>query len=259
MEFAVGRAQAAFPSLSAKPFLDTFARHDDGPEHRPLVRRDPSIPNPVGSVSGGPAIGTLVISHVLNELDEGGGHALRQVIDDADAVLWVEPGTYADSRSLIAMREALRERFHAIAPCTHQAACGLRAPGNERHWCHHFASPPAGIMADADWVRFAQRAGIDLRSLPYSFLVLERKGLRDPVPGLLPDGYSRIIGAPRFYKGYAKIFSCQVDSVRDLTLQKRDAPELFKALKGRSETGLYRWQATDGRIERYCPIEKHAG
>ena len=104
-------------------------------------------------------------------------------------------------------------------------------------------------MADSNWVRFAQRAGIDLRSLPYSFLVLERKGLREPVPGLLPEGYSRIIGAPRFYKGYAKIFSCQADGVCDLTLQKRDAPDLFKALKGRDETGLYRWQASKGRIE----------
>ena len=111
-------------------------------------------------------------------------------------------------------------------------------------------------MANSNWVRFAQRAGIDLRSLPYSFLVLERKGLRDPVPGLLPDGFSRIIGAPRMYKGYAKIFSCQADGVRDLTLQKRDAPELFKALKGHNETGLYQWQADRGQIKGY---RKYAG
>ena len=251
IEFAVARAQETFPSLSAGPFPETPAGHQDGPERRTPLRRDPSPPNLAGSDTGAPSVGTLVISHVLNELDEDGSHALRQVIDRADAVLWVEPGTYTDSRSLIAMHDALRETFHVIAPCTHQHTCGLRDPGNERHWCHHFASPPPNIMADSDWVRFAQRAGIDLRSLPYSFLVLERKGLRNPVPGLLPDGFSRIVGAPRFYKGYVKIFSCQVDGVRDFTLQKRDAPELFKALKGRNETGLYRWQATNGRIKRY--------
>jgi hypothetical protein len=197
----------------------------------------------------GESIGTLVISHVLNELDEAGEHALRQVIDRADTVLWLEPGTYADSRSLIAMREALRETFHVIAPCTHQAACGMLAAENERHWCHHFASSPGGIMGDSNWVRFAQRAGIDLRSLPYSFLVLERKGLRDPVPGLLPDGFSHIIGEPRFYKGYAKIFSCQVDGVRDLTLQKRDAPELFKALKSSGAALMQRWIHKGDRIK----------
>ena len=29
---------------------------------------------------------------------------MREVIDRSDAVIWVEPGTYADSRSLIQMR-----------------------------------------------------------------------------------------------------------------------------------------------------------
>jgi hypothetical protein len=241
MEFAVGRAHETIPSLHAKPFLDTSARLQDAAERQVPVRHDPSLANPAGSETGAP-IGTLVVSHVLNELTVAGGEALRDAIDRADAVLWVEPGTYADSRALIEVRERLREKFLLIAPCTHQAACGLCAPENERHWCHHFAKPPAGIMADSNWVRFAQRAGIDLRSLPYSFLALERKGLRDPVPGLMPDGVSRIIGAPRFYKGYAKIFSCQSDGVRDLTLQKRDAPELFKALGNGRAAPVQRWK-----------------
>ena len=187
------------------------------------------------------SVGTLIVSHVLNELDEDGGRALRQVIDRADSVLWVEPGTHADSRSLIAMREALRGSFQVIAPCTHQSVCGLLAPEKERHWCHHFAQPPAGIMADSNWVRFAQRAGIDLRSLPYSFLVVERKGLRNSVPGLLQEGFSRIIGQPRFYKGFAKVFSCQEEGVRDVVLQKRDAPELFKALRKGDGEPVQRW------------------
>jgi ribosomal protein RSM22 (predicted rRNA methylase) len=237
----VQRPTTARPAETADPA--------GGPERRPPVRRDHSLPNPAGSETGALSVGTLVISHVLNELTDAARQALREAIDRADAVLWVEPGTYADSRALIEVRERLREKFLLIAPCTHQAACGLRVPENERHWCHHFASPPAGIMADSNWVRFAQRAGIDLRSLPYSFLALERKGLRDPVHGLLPDGFSRIIGTPRFYKGFAKIFSCQADGVRDLTLQKRDAPELFKALKDRDATPVQQWTVASGRIE----------
>ena len=47
---------------------------------------------------------------------------------------------------LIEVRERLREKFLLIAPCTHQAACGLLVPENERHWCHQFALPPSGIM-----------------------------------------------------------------------------------------------------------------
>jgi SAM-dependent methyltransferase len=247
IEWAVERAQEAFPSLRAQSF--PYIPLHDSPERRPPVRRDPSPPNAAGSETGAPPVGTLIISHVLNELTDAGVQPLRETIERADAVLWVEPGTYAASRALIEVRERLREQFLLIAPCTHQAACGLFAPENERHWCHHFASPPPNIMGDSNWVRFAQRAGIDLRSLPYSFLVLERKGLHDPVPGLLPDGHSRIIGAPRMYKGYAKIFTCQTDGVRDLTLQKRDAPHLFKALKDKAATPFQRWTVVGGRIE----------
>lgn len=220
MQFAAGRAERMFPNLPVE-----------------LTSLDDATTS---------SVGTLVISHVLNELDEAGGRALRQVIDRAHAVLWVEPGTHADSRALIAMREALREQFHVIAPCTHQSACGLLAAENARHWCHHFASPPAGIMADSNWVRFAQRAGIDLRSLPYSFLVLERRGLREPVPGASPAGWSRVLGEPRVYKGFAKVLSCHSDGVRELELQKRDAPEIFKAMKQDKAPALLRGE-DDGR------------
>ena len=222
MQFAVTRAKELFPNFSVA----------------------------VATSSGTDAevADTLLISHVLNELDEAGGRALREAIDRAKAVLWVEPGTFADSRALIAMREAWREQFHVFAPCTHLGGCGLRSPDNERHWCHHFASPPPGIMADSNWVRFAQRAGIDLRSLPYSFLVLERRGLREPVRGLLPEGWSRVLGEPRLYKGFAKVLSCQSDGVRELELQKRDAPEVFKAMKSGQGPALLRGEDDGNRF-----------
>ena len=105
-------------------------------------------------------------------------------------------------------------------------------------------------MADSNWVRFAQRAGIDLRRLPYSFLVLERRGLRDPVPGLLPAGWSRVLGEPRVYKGFAKILSCQSEGVRELELQKRDAPGVFKSMKGGQARTLQRWEIHGTRITR---------
>lgn len=200
MEFAAARAKAVFPQLTVNSGVPDTGR-----------------------------IGLLVLSHVLNELPDAEREALLLLARRADAVLWVEPGTHTDSRALIAMRERLREEFEVVAPCTHHETCGLLTAGNERHWCHNFAAPPAGIMADSNWVRFAQRMGIDLRSLPYSFLVLERKGLRPGEERFA--GWSRVVGAPRVYKGFAKLFSCQADGVRDLTLQKRDAPEVFKRLR----------------------------
>jgi ribosomal protein RSM22 (predicted rRNA methylase) len=198
-------------------------------------------------------VGLLIVSHVVTELDGAGTQALREALGRADAVVWVEPGTAAASRAVIDAREQLREKFHVIAPCTHARACGLLTPGNANHWCHHFASPPPGIMGDSRWVRFAQRAGIDLRSLPYSFLVLERKGLRDPVPGSMPAGWSRVLGEPRVYKGFAKLLSCQADGVGELELQKRAAPQVFRALKSGAASSIWRWKQAGQRITEAEP------
>jgi hypothetical protein len=223
MDFAVEAAREAFPESEVQ-------RADAGW----LASKEP--------------VGVLVLSHVINELSDPDRESLRQLMDRAAAVLWVEPGAYAESRALVAMRKVVREDFVLVAPCTHQGACGLLTPENQRHWCHHFARPPAGIMGNSNWVRFAQRAGIDLRSLPYSFLVLERKGVRDGRPGLLPEGWSHTIGDPRVYKGFARVLSCQADGVRELEIQKRDAPEVFKAMKRGASDDIYRWTVKGDRI-----------
>ena len=186
---------------------------------------------------------TVVISHVLNELNHEGLERLLAVVNQAETVLWVEPGTHAASRKLAAVRAKLLPAFRPVAPCPHANACGMLTPENERHWCHFFASPPANLYADSGWVKFGQRAGIDLRSLPYCFLALDRR------PAERPPGLSRIIGEPRLYKGYAKIFNCDDRGVSELMLQKRDEPELFKRFN-REGAGseLHAWTHENGRI-----------
>lgn len=198
----------------------------------------------VRDLRGEAPIGLLVVSHVLNELDEIGRAELAALCARADAILWVEPGTHEVSRALGEWRTRLLGRLHVVAPCPHQAGCGMLAAGNERHWCHFFARSPVGIHADSGWVKFGQRAGIDLRALPYCFLALDRR------PPRTPAGLSRIIGEPRHYKGYAKVFSCAAEGVAELTLQKRDAPDLFKALKQGTAPSLHRWTHENGRITR---------
>jgi hypothetical protein len=41
--------------------------------------------------------------------------------------------------------------------------------------------------------------------------------------------------------------------VAELMLQKRDAPELFKALKHGSDSALHHWTHENGRITRIDP------
>ncbi|MBL9214056.1 MAG: hypothetical protein JNG83_01130 [Opitutaceae bacterium] len=222
-EFALHCARRAFPELDA-------------------ARAGPA------ELAGEAPIGLLVVSHVLNELDDDARAALGRLAARAAAVLWVEPGTHAVSRALGRWRETLAAGgLHVVAPCTHRAPCGMLTPGNERHWCHFFAPCPAGIQAEAGWVRFAQRAGIDLRALPYSFLALDRR------PAALPEGASRVIGEPRLYKGFARVFGCDAGGVAELTLQKRDAPEMFKLMKQGRTPPVCRWTLADGRITGPTP------
>ena len=202
-------------------------------------------------INGNAPIDILVLSHVLNELNDKARLELSGLLSRARCILWVEPGTHEVSRALVSWREKLRTTgARVIAPCTHDAACGLLTAGNERHWCHFFAAPPPAIFADSNWVRFGQRAGIDLRSLPYSFLVLERRG--EPALG----NCSRILGDPRIYKGYAKLFNCSAAGIEELTMQQRVDKTLFKELKRARGPLIYRWKRDADRILAAEPVLK---
>lgn len=238
MDFAAHHAARAFPGLTVERASSAF-----------LGGREP--------------IGVLVLSHVLNELHDADLTALGALINRAANVLWVEPGNHEVSRVLGHWRKRLLGPFQVVAPCPHQGACGILAAGNEQHWCHFFAAVPSGIHADSGWVKFGQRAGIDLRSLPYAFVALERttaaagQASRPAVArvGDAPHSTSpsRIIGEPRLYKGYAKLFNCDASGVAELTLQKRTDPALFKALKQGGEPRLYHWTRDGTNITGVAP------
>src|SRR5687768_12815351 len=98
----------------------------------------------------------IVLSHVLNELDDAELGALVELVRAAGEVVWIEPGTYAESRRLIAVRELLRAQFRIIAPCPHQARCGLLAPDNARHWCHHFGAVPSEAFHEGKWAELSR-------------------------------------------------------------------------------------------------------
>ena len=184
----------------------------------------------------------LLVSHVLNELNAAARARLLALARQAEEIIWVEAGTHADSRALIAVREELRSEFTVVAPCTHAEKCGMLTPGNERHWCHHFGHVPSEASQDAHWSQFSRDLGIDLTTLPYSFLVLSRNG------GGLEPGATRIIGRPREARGRMEILSCDSSGVCDLTLQKRDEPALFKSLQKGRAAAVQRWSVEDGKV-----------
>jgi len=182
-------------------------------------------------------------------LTPGQIESLVNFASGATSTIWVEPGTHESSLNLIAVRERLRDKMNIIAPCTHQAPCGILAPGNESHWCHHFASPPPEVFTDGNWAKFGELAGVDLRSLPVSFLVLDRR----PVPPL-PGGAVRLIGRPRIYKPHALILGCDETGVSEKRLTRRNSPEAFRKVKRGDCDPLQAWRFEGDEIVESRPL-----
>ena len=167
----------------------------------------------------------LLLSHVLGELSAVDLAELHSWIENARTVIWVEPGTPALSSKLVAERERWREKFAVIAPCGHQMQCGMLTGKNAGNWCHLFAPPPPEIFADSNWTKFGKTMKIDLRSLPTSFLVLD-KGAKPA-----EDKRKRVIGRPQLFNGYATFLGCSVEGVRETKLLKRDSKEQYRDFK----------------------------
>jgi hypothetical protein len=193
-------------------------------------------------LGGSKPIGLLVVSHVLNELAPAALDELRALAARSQAIIWTEPGSHDISRSLGSIREGWVGDFRVVAPCTHSNPCPILFPGNERHWCHHFAAPPSGIFADSNWVKFGQRAGIDLRSLPYSFIALDRSRNAGEL------GLSRVIGRPEHFKPYTRLLNCNASGLAELTVMKRDNAALCKELEKTKRPLVYRWTREGAKI-----------
>lgn len=191
-------------------------------EHHParevhLIRSTSDIPE--GSL--------FLASHVANELNEETSARFLAELRRASSFLWVEPGTKALAQKITEVRETLSADFRWLAPCPHQQACGMRAPENAAHWCHHFAKPPRDIFGSGFWKKFSDHLKIDLRSLPLSYLA----GHRDSAPA----PRNRVIGRARVYKGYAKALICDADGVTERRILSRH----FKSTVERLEEGRF--------------------
>ena len=218
MRFAEARARENFPAVRTRMKSDATA-----------------------AVAGS----LLLVSHGLNETDEDAAHRIIAAARHAEEIIWVEAGTHADSRRLISVREKLRAEFEIIAPCTHAARCGMLTAENAAHWCHHFARVPSEASQDARWSQFGRELGIDMGTLPYSFLVMARRGAHADFAKQM-QGCSRIIGRPRDEKGHFDVLSCSESGVEDLMAQKRDVPELSKQLRKGRAASVQKW-TRDGR------------
>jgi hypothetical protein len=196
---------------------------------------------------GAPA--TLLLSHILTELSDQQLQDLISIVRRATALVWVEPGTYETSRRLGRLRDQLREEFRVIAPCTHQRSCPIFQPQNGQHWCHHFAEVPPEVFTDSNWARFGHIAGVDLRSLPLSFLVLDKRPQSSA-----PASRVCLIGNPRVYKAHALLLGCDECGLHDARLSKRRSPETFRLAKKGQLKPVQFWRLEGQEIVEMKPI-----
>ena len=215
-----------------------FARQKAAQEFPGLTVTDAS-----DFIGGSQPIGLLVISHVINELQPPALAEIGALVGRSRAVIWTEPGSSDTSRALGALRDQWVNDFKVVAPCTHQNACPILQEGNERHWCHHFAAPPSFIFADSNWVKFGQRAGIDLRSLPYSFISLDRQWTGGQ------EKLSRVIGRPEHFKPYVRLLNCDSSGLAELSVMKRDCSPLCKELDKTKKPLVYQWNREGLKIK----------
>lgn len=248
LDWACGTGVAGRRVIERWPQLGELALHDRSASAVAFAAERARAEHPALRVSSGNAVDAetlLVVSHVINELSPRDLARLVALARQAGEILWIESGTHAASRRLIeSVREPLRDTFQVVAPCTHCAGCGMLQPENAHHWCHHFATVPSEVFQSARWATFSRELGIDLRALPYSFLVLQRPRELPPTP----PGCSRVIGRPRRGKGHDKVLSCQADGLREFVLQKRDAPKLMRALHKGTAAPIHRWELRGDRI-----------
>lgn len=169
----------------------------------------------------------LLVSHVLTELSEANFRGLIELAQKCAAVIWIEPGSFACSQKLVQVRERLRACKSIVAPCLHQGECGLQRAGNGSDWCHFFAKPPPHVFQDSFWARFSREFGIDLRSLPVSYLALDENFMgRNEQPKT-----ARVLGRSRVHKGCAHVCACNPDGVETVLLQKKQNSQIWPAIE----------------------------
>ncbi len=166
----------------------------------------------------------VLVSHVSTEIAEADYQKLLQILKKAKFIIWVEPGTSRASALLVKVREDLRSALTPVQPCPHTGPCGLSHPDRSGDWCHFFAEPPQEAFQSAFWREFAKSFGVDLRSLPVSYLSMRAE------EAAIETSEPVVLGRARNYKGFCKFLRCSRQGVEELALTKRESKAEYKRL-----------------------------
>ena len=190
---------------------------------------------------------TLIASHVFSELHTASHPDLLRALRAAQEILWVESATRPNARAFhTTIRDALRGILTPVAPCPHGGTCPLTEPHRPSDWCHFFAPVPTEVHIDAAWRDFSQALHVDLRSIPFTAIAMQRDPSAAANAPASDQITARRIATPADHKGYSKAQFCTANGILELEAWKRNVPSLLKSWKRDLKLPLYHLK-TDGR------------
>jgi ribosomal protein RSM22 (predicted rRNA methylase) len=147
----------------------------------------------------------VLASYVLGELADVERAATHLWAQAADTVAFVEPGTPAGYRRVLAARAAvLAAGGYTVAPCPHDLACPL--PPDD--WCHFAARLPRSKLH-----RRAKGADLGWEDEKYSYAVLSREPAAKAA--------ARIIRQPQVRSGHVNLVTSEPDGIHERTVSRK--------------------------------------
>jgi ribosomal protein RSM22 (predicted rRNA methylase) len=156
-------------------------------------------------------------AYVLGELSQAQQSALVALAAEAaPAVLFVEPGTPAGHRRILAARAQLLAAGSVLAaPCPHQLDCPLDVPGD---WCHFGARLQRSAVH-----RQAKGADLSYEDEKYSYVAAVRPG-GEPVAA----AQGRVVRRPQQRKGLVMLSLCADDGTLRRDLVGKSKGEVYR-------------------------------
>jgi ribosomal protein RSM22 (predicted rRNA methylase) len=165
------------------------------------------------SAARGPA-DLVVCSYVLGELADP-TVATRLWAEAADTIAFLEPGTPAGYRRILAARAAILDAGGStVAPCPHDLPCPLAADDR----CHFGVRLPRSKLH-----RRAKAVERGFEDEKYAYAVLSR----EPAP----RAEARVIRPPQARSGHVNLVTCEPDGIHARTISRRHGA-LYKDARG---------------------------
>lgn len=160
-----------------------------------------------------------LMSYFLNEADESPAalaHRLVQSwerhLEDEGLVILVEPALKLQSRRILELRKELLQHrgYQVLLPCLGHQACG--ALSDPEDWCHEEVL----WMRPEYFKKIDRLAGLDRRSLPFSYLVVAKstRPREELLPALAHAPTHRLVSPARKIGRDFEFYTCGADGKR---------------------------------------------